>query len=56
MIMMVMMIIMIVMMMMMDRVTRWKRYWLYGELDQAQTTGDSVQVRGALVTRNIICK
>ena len=28
----------------MVRVTRWKRYWLYGELDQA-TTGDSVQVR-----------
>ena len=49
MIMMVMMIIMIVMMMMMVRVTRWKRYWLYGELDQEQTTGDSVQVREALV-------
>lgn len=28
----------------MVRVTRWKRYWLYGELDQA-TTGDSVQSR-----------
>ena len=47
--MMVMMIIMIIMMMMMVRVTRWKRYWLYGELDQAQTTGDSVQVRETLV-------